>query len=80
MESTGIYIPHVLEVLLKVLKSSPFQKKLSKKAGVEGSIELGYRLSIGELKNTNIINDIFNKVIFNILWLNSVVSSTVGGP
>jgi hypothetical protein len=45
MENTGLYIPHVLEVAIKIFKSSPLQKKHAKKAGVEGSIELGYKLS-----------------------------------
>ena len=38
MENTGLYLPHVLESVLKILSSSPLQKKHSKKAGVEGSI------------------------------------------
>jgi hypothetical protein len=45
MEMTGIYLPHALETILKVLASSPFQKKNSKKAEAEGSLELGYKLS-----------------------------------
>jgi hypothetical protein len=70
----------VLEALIKVLKSGPLQRKSSRKAGVEGSIELGYRLSVGELKNTNFINDIFSKVVFNVFWLHSLTSRTLAGP
>ncbi len=72
MEYTSIYIPHVVETLIKILKSGPLQRKSSRKAGVEGSIDLGYRLSMTELKNTNIINDIFNKVVFYVYWLHSI--------
>ena len=80
MEFTGIYIPHALETLLKILRSSPLQRKSSKKAGVEGSIELGYRLSLIELKNTNFINDIFGKVVFDLYWLHSITSRTLAAP
>ena len=45
MEHTGIYIPHTLDTILKLFKSSPLQKKKARKAGFEGSIELGYKLS-----------------------------------
>lgn len=80
MEYTSIYIPHVVETLIKILKSAPLQRKSSRKAGVEGSIDLGYRLSMTELKNTNIINDIFNKVVFYVYWLHSISTKTVAGP
>lgn len=80
MEFTGIYIPHVFEALLKIFKSAPLQRKSSKKAGVEGSIELGYRLSMAELKNTAIVNDIFAKAIFYIYWLHSITSHTLAAP
>lgn len=70
----------MLETLIKVLKSNPFLRKNSRKAGVEGSIELGYKLSLAELKNTNIINDLFSKVVFYIYWLNSITSNTIYAP
>jgi hypothetical protein len=80
MEFTGVYIPQVFETLIKILKSGPLQRKSSRKAGVEGSIELGYRLSLSELKNTNFINDIFNKVVFYVYWLHSITSHSLAGP
>lgn len=80
MEMTGIYLPHTLETILKVLASSPFQKKNSKKAEAEGSLELGYKLSQEQLKNTNVINDIFNKAIFYIYWLFEISSLSIAGP
>ena len=70
----------MLETLIKILKSNPFLRKNSRKAGVEGSIELGYKLSLAELKNTNIINDLFSKVIFYIYWLNSITSNVIYAP
>jgi hypothetical protein len=62
------------------LRSTPLQKKISKKAGVEGSIELGYHLSQTELKNTNIVNDIFQKTVYSLYWLHSLVSKTLSAP
>jgi len=56
------------------------QKKISRKAGVEGSIELGYHLSQAELKNTNIVNDIFQKAVYSLYWLHSLVSKTLSAP
>lgn len=79
MENTGLYLPHVLESVLKILSSSPLQKKHSKKAGVEGSIELGYKLSFDELKNTEILNDIFDKTLFYLHWLTFLSCKMVGG-
>jgi hypothetical protein len=32
MEMTSIYLPHSLQTILKVMSSSPFQKKHAKKA------------------------------------------------
>lgn len=80
MENTGLYLPQVLESLTKILKSSPLQRKRSRKAGVEGSIELGYKLSLEELKNTNILNDIFNKAVFYLHWLATYAHKTLAAP
>jgi hypothetical protein len=33
-----------------------------------------------ELKNTNIINDIFAKVVFYIYWLHSITTHTLAAP
>jgi hypothetical protein len=33
-----------------------------------------------ELKNTNIINDLFNKTVFYIYWLHSITSNTLAAP
>ena len=35
---------------------------------------------MSELKNTNIINDLFNKVTFYVYWLHKIVSNTLPGP
>ena len=78
MENTGLYLPHALESIIKILSSSPLQRKHSKKAGVEGSIELGYKLSLLELKNTNILNDLFNKTVFHLHWLVALSYKMVG--
>lgn len=80
MEQTGLYLPHALETILKVLRAGPLQKKQSKKAGVEGSIELGYKLSLAELKNTNFVNDLFQKAVYSLYWLHSLVTRTLAGP
>ncbi len=79
MEMTSIYLP-CSGNYLKVLASSPFQKKNSKKAEAEGSLELGYKLPQEKLKNTNIINDIFNKAIFYIHWLFEIISLSITRP
>ena len=34
MEKTGLYLPQVLDSLIKLLNSSPLQKRQAKKAGV----------------------------------------------
>ena len=78
MDKTGLYLPQVLDSLVKLLNSSPLQKKQAKKAGVEGSIELGYRLSLNELKNTQILNDIFDKSLFYLHWLATISYRMLG--
>jgi hypothetical protein len=79
MESTGLYLPHVLETVMRVLQSGPLLKKHSRKAGIEGSIDLGYRLTPADLKNTNILNDIFNKAVFSIYWFCSLLFKMAAG-
>lgn len=79
-EHTGIYIPHTLETLVKVLGCSPLKKKQKKRGGFEGSLELGYRLSSDELRNTNVLNEIFDKTLFYFYWFCVLVEKSVGGP
>ena len=80
MESTGVYIPQTADMIKKIANCSIFQKKISKKTEIEGDIELGYRLSKTELTNTNLVNELFNKLIFNIYKFEFVVSKFIGGP
>jgi hypothetical protein len=80
MEHTGLYLPHVAESLLKVLQSGPLQRKQARKAGVEGSIELGYKMSLLELKNTAVLNGLFEKTLFHLHWLAAMASRMAGGP
>lgn len=65
--------------MIKVFKSSPLHKKHAKKAGFEGSLELGYKLSPPELKNTNVLNSIFDKTLFDFYWLCNLAYQTIGG-
>ena len=50
IESLGIYIPHTLELIEKLVKYPIFNKKISKKSEkVEANIELAYKVSKTDL-------------------------------
>jgi hypothetical protein len=60
MESTGIYIPPIIDMIQGLLENKIFAKKLSKKAEkIGGDLELSYRLSPADFTNTALINEIF---------------------
>lgn len=69
----GVYIPPVIEILEKLLKNKIFSKKLGKRAEkMGGDLELSYKLSPSDLTNTNLINDMFEAIIYKAYWFVSL--------
>ncbi len=70
----------MLEIINNLLHCKLFSKKLSKRAEkMNSDLELSYRLSPGDLVNTNLINEIFESIFHKCYWLVSIVEKMAGG-
>lgn len=73
MESTGVYIPPIIQIFENLLKNKMFCKKLGKRAEkMGGDLELSYKLSPTDLTNTILINEMFEQIMFKVYWLISI--------
>ena len=59
---------------------SIFNKKLSKKVEkVEANIEIAYKLSVSELCQSSLLNELFRSLMTKVYMFEGIVSKNIGG-